>query len=88
VKPELKDGKIVMHYSPTEEFKDKAKSQTHTREIDGDTLTLVCTQPPYEYLYRFEHAFLTSRLWKLVMLLQNESSKGKQSKYLVASLNG
>eukprot|EP00914_Ancora_sagittata_P023895 GHVO01047620.1.p1 GENE.GHVO01047620.1~~GHVO01047620.1.p1 ORF type:complete len:123 (-),score=17.80 GHVO01047620.1:351-719(-) len=41
VKPEVKDGKLVQSYAPTEEFKDQAKEQTHTREIDGDTLTLV-----------------------------------------------
>ncbi|ELT92677.1 hypothetical protein CAPTEDRAFT_164698 [Capitella teleta] len=40
VKPEMKDGKIVLHYSPSEECKDRVKPQTHTREIDGDTLTL------------------------------------------------
>ena len=40
----MEDGKIVLSYTPTEEFKDKAKPQTHTREIDGDTLTLVSAE--------------------------------------------
>lgn len=40
VSPKLEDGKLVLSYEPTEEFKDKAKSQTHTREIDGDQLIL------------------------------------------------
>jgi hypothetical protein len=40
VMPELKDGKLILRYTPTEEFKEKAKEQVHTREINGDTITL------------------------------------------------
>lgn len=40
VTPKMEDGKLVLTYTPTEEFKDKAKEQTHTREIDGENLVL------------------------------------------------
>ena len=59
VMPELKDGKIVMRYTPTEEFKDKAKEQVHTREIDGDTLTLVSW---YAYLPTIKHILCSVRM--------------------------
>ena len=38
--PSLEDNKLVLTYTPLEQFRHLAKPQVHTREVSGNTLTL------------------------------------------------